>query len=328
MARLKDRYGRTLSYLRISVTDRCSLRCIYCQPQGMCVPKVPMEEILTFEEIREVAEAGAALGIRDIRVTGGEPLSRRGCPELVGMLRDIPGIRSVSMTTNGLALKKALPALLEAGLSSVNVSLDTLDRRTYERITGKAALEDVLAGIREALSLELPVKINAVLLKDLSLDNALALCELARTQPLFVRFIELMPIGAGRDFAGMSCKELTARLQAHYPGMKPCGDRIGAGPASYFEIPGFAGKIGMIPAACGSFCPGCTRLRLTSMGALRPCLSSDREVDVKKILRSGGNERERLHLLQDAYQRTAMEKPQHSTFDTKPQQECMAEIGG
>ena len=325
---LIDPYGRTLSYLRISVTDRCSLRCLYCQPQGMRVSKAPMEEILTFAEIREAAEAGAELGIRDIRVTGGEPLARKGCPDLVRLLADIPGIRSVSMTTNGLALKEALPALLEAGLTGVNVSLDTLDRKTYERITGKDALKDVLAGIQEALRLGLPVKINAVLLKDLSLENAFALIDLARTQPLCVRFIEMMPIGAGKDLAGLSCRALTKELMTHYPGMVPCREKLGAGPASYYEIPGFAGKIGMIPAACGSFCSCCTRLRLTSIGALRPCLSSEKEVDVKEILRSGKDRETRMRLLQAAYKRAAEEKPQQSTFGSMPQPECMAEIGG
>ena len=172
------------------------------------------------------------------------------------------------------------------------------------------------------------MKINAVLLKDLSLENAFALIDLARTQPLCVRFIEMMPIGAGKDLAGLSCRALTKELMTHYPGMVPCREKLGAGPASYYEIPGFAGKIGMIPAACGSFCSCCTRLRLTSMGALRPCLSSEKEVDVKEILRSGKDRETRMRLLQAAYKRAAEEKPQQSTFGSMPQPECMAEIGG
>ena len=302
---MRDHEGRTIDYLRISVTDRCSLRCIYCMPeQG--VHKCAHRDILSFEEIAEIAEATARLGVHKIRLTGGEPLVRRGIADLVRMLVRIPDIEEVDMTTNGVLLAPLAEELKEAGLTRLNISLDTLDPEQFEFITRVGKIESTLAGIDAALEAGFnPVKINAVTVSSLNQDY-LAFAKLSIDRPLHVRFIEYMPVGTstGADGTGWGKQDVVpseellgiinerAREEG-LPELVPAGkdDKpIGWGPARYFEFPGAKGTVGFISPLSRHFCSECNRLRLTADGKLRPCLFSDREIDVRTALREGGEE--------------------------------------
>lgn len=280
---MKDQYGREIDYMRISITDKCNLRCRYCMPEGVEI--VPMSHLLTFEEMVQVCTAAAELGIRKIKVTGGEPLVRRGAPALIGMLRDIPGIDSVTLTTNGVLLKKYLPDFLANGLKSVNVSLDTMDRTLYRQITGQDAFPQVMESIEAAVDAGLQVKINTVLLKGVNEDGWEQMISYARSHPVDVRFIEIMPIGAGKTYSGVSNEELLRRIREKYPALKEDISIHGNGPACYYSIPGFAGGVGFISAMHGKFCNHCNRIRMNAQGEIKPCLCYGTSVDLRRALR-------------------------------------------
>lgn len=335
-----DHNGRIIDYLRISVTDRCNLRCKYCMPDG--IKCLPMPEILTYEEICTVVETAAELGIRHIKLTGGEPLVRRGLISLIKKLKEIQGIEAVTMTTNGILLEKGLPELTEAGLDAVNISLDTMDREKYEEITGTDGLDTVLSAIKAAGSLckaDLPgparsaeaaagpallVKINAVSL-DLGEDNLRALIDIARNMPVDVRFIEMMPIGFGKNFRSTNHTELLEKLKAMYPGMQKDDRHHGYGPAVYYTIPGFQGSVGLISAIHGKFCDTCNRVRLTSQGCLKTCLCYSDGADLRAILRAGLPETEMRAALLESMREAIFRKPDAHCFD-KPAQ--ITEIAG
>ena len=249
-----DRYGRTIDYLRISVTDRCNLRCRYCMPEG--IESVPMRQILTFEEIRSVVQAAAANGIRHIKLTGGEPLVRKGLPDLVRILKAVDGIEKVTLTTNGVLLGLYLPELIGAGLDAVNISLDTTDRQKYKELTGSDELNTVMSAIHIANELDIRVKVNAVSL-DLGEANIRNLIEIARQDPIDVRFIEMMPIGFGKNFETVNHRDLFKKLETMYSGIMIDEREHGFGPAVYYKIPGYLGSIGLISAIHGKFCSTC-----------------------------------------------------------------------
>ena len=342
-----DHNGRKIDYLRISVTDRCNLRCRYCMPDGIC--SVPMSQILTYEEIRTVAEAAAELGVRHIKLTGGEPLVRRGITHLIRELKEISAIESVTLTTNGTLLKKELPGLLEAGLDAVNISLDTMDREQYRDITGSDELENVLEAVRLAANVTgeageknacrqspFRVKINAVSLA-LGEENLRALISLAKDMPVDVRFIEMMPIGYGKQFpvrhpgnpcgnrklmeeggdtyAVISHYDLLRQLQLMYPGMREDYRQHGYGPAVYYTIPGFQGSIGLISAIHGKFCDSCNRVRLTSQGFFKTCLCYNEGKDLRSILRAQLPEKEMRQLLREQMQDAIYHKPDAHCFE-------------
>ncbi|MDO5417816.1 MAG: GTP 3',8-cyclase MoaA [Lachnospiraceae bacterium] len=289
---MKDSYGRTIDYMRISITDRCNLRCKYCMPYG--VDCVEPRNILTFEEIWAIAICGAGLGIRHVKVTGGEPLVRKDCCQLIQMLKSIPGIEKVTLTTNGVLLERYLEPLLKAGVDGINISLDTRNRNMYEEITGSDCLEAVLRGIRLASESGIPVKVNAV-----SIDfeegpgcSWKSVAELAREYPVDVRFIEMMPIGYGRNFKTINHQVLLEEMEKEYPGLCRDDRPHGFGPAVYYQIPGFQGSIGLISAIHGKFCENCNRVRLTSQGYLKTCLCFEDGVNLREVLREGQAESE------------------------------------
>ncbi len=324
---LTDGYGRRINYLRLSITDRCNLRCKYCMPGGLEGRKVSMAEILSYEELLRVAEAAAALGITRFKVTGGEPLCRRGCAALIGRLKQLPGVEQVTLTTNGVLLQEALPELCRAGLDAVNISLDTLDPQKYAEITGQDALPKVLAGLEAALAAGLPVKINAVLTEG-NADAWQDLVALAETRKLDVRFIELMPIGYGRQQRGVSNGALLASLAARYPGMERDLQWHGNGPAVYYRMPGFVGSVGFISAVHEKFCGSCNRLRLTSQGQLKPCLCYGEAVDLRATLRRPDSS---MALLQEKIREAVRQKPRAHCFEdlaAVTEGKEMAEIGG
>lgn len=325
---MNDRYGRKIDYMRISVTDRCNLRCRYCMPDG--IPLVSMKEILTYEEIELVCRIAARSGISKLKITGGEPLVRFGCAELVGRLKKIPGIRQVTMTTNGVLLQKYLPRLLENGLDAVNISLDTLKPEQYQSITGKQDLSHVLEAVEQAVAAGILVKVNCVLLKAINDGEWQELAELTKQMPIDVRFIEMMPIGYGKDYEPVYNEILLEKLKRKYPDLKKDERIHGNGPAVYYKIEGAQGSIGFISAMHGKFCGSCNRLRLTSQGKLKPCLCFGEDIDLMQILRS--KEKTLLERqLEDAFYRAVSLKPRNHQFESSDgvtEKKQMVQIGG
>lgn len=294
-----DGYGRGIDYLRISVTDRCNLRCVYCMPpEG--VDWMPHEDMLSYEEMIRLCELFAQAGIRKVRLTGGEPLARKDLHELVRGIRSIDGIEGVSLTTNGILLAEQLPALLRAGLTAVNLSLDTLDAAQYAAITRRDALSDALAGLQAALDApNLNVKLNCVPMGDND-AQLVPLAALARDHDLAVRYIELMPIGLGGKLPRRTEAEVRAILEEAFGPLSPCSVSFGAGPGHYFSAPGFQGKIGFISAMTHQFCDRCNRVRLTATGFLKTCLQYETGADLRALLRSGANNEVLLSTIRDA----------------------------
>lgn len=324
-----DQFGRTIDYMRVSITDRCNLRCRYCMPDGISL--VSMKEILTYEEIVETCAAAVRLDIRNFKITGGEPLSRLGCADLIASLKKVPGVKQVTMTTNGVLLKKYLPELLTAGLDAVNISLDTLVPAKYEMITGKDRLSEVLDSIDAALNAGLRTKINAVLQQGVNDDEWFRLASLAEHKALDVRFIEMMPIGYGKKVTGISNDILRTRFSASFPEIEIDRSVHGNGPAEYIRIPGWAGSIGFISAIHGKFCGSCNRVRLTSRGLLKPCLCYGATVDLLPVLRSGAAAAERKEALTAALRGAVFQKPWQHCFENPEmvtETARMAGIGG
>jgi len=320
---MMDLYGREIEYMRISVTDRCNLRCRYCMPNG--VDCVPMSEILTFEEITEVCSVAAELGIKKIRLTGGEPLVRRGCEELIKMIKHIDGIEHVSITTNGILLNEKLDKLIDAGLDGANISLDTLDSEKYKNITGFYGLEEVISAIENSYNKGLKVKINTVILEE-NIDEYKNIIMFAKDKNIAVRFIEMMPIGEGIKFASVDGNYILEMLSKSYPNIKRSGINLGAGPAVYYDIQGFTGKIGIINAVHNKFCDSCNRVRLTSKGFLKTCLCYDAGTDLKVILRYGNK-----NDLKKEIEKAIQNKPKEHCFDKAAcitEKNNMSAIGG
>lgn len=321
-----DRYGRVINYLRISVTDRCNLRCCYCMPEG--VQDVGMKNILTFEEIWEIVRTGVSLGITHIRITGGEPLMRKGCVDLIRGIREIPGVETITMTTNGVLLENYGKQLKEAGVDGVNISLDTLDPEEFYKITGKRELQEVLAGIRAAKTAGLPVKLNAVNRKEL---DPIPLVRYAQEENLPIRFIEMMPVGYGKKYVGRSNEELRETLEA-VCGKAECMtnreelSRMGSGPAVYYQFSDLKVPVGFISAIHGKFCDTCNRVRLTAEGYLKLCLCYDEGEDLRRVLREGEKENLRTILEQTIFRKPAAHCFEHPAEMTETHE--MVKIGG
>lgn len=320
-----DSCSRNIRYLRLSVTDLCNLRCRYCMPDG--VEKLEREAVLTYEEFLRLAALFAQCGIDTVRVTGGEPLVRKGVEQLVAGLKATPGIRKVTMTTNGVLLAQQLPALLNAGLDSVNISLDTLRPEVFRRITARDEFAAVQAGLRAALESPLPVKLNCVPQAGINEGELETIAALARDNDLQVRFIEMMPIGYGAAMPCISGPELQARFARRWPGLHPVeGIAFGDGPAVYYTAPGWKGSIGFITAVHGKFCVSCNRVRLTSLGFLRPCLASEAGCDLRALLRGGADDAQLLAAIRE----TIWAKPREHHFESRsvPATRGMYRIGG
>ena len=324
-----DRCGRNIDYLRISVTDRCNLRCIYCMPkEGIRLTE--RENILQEPEIIRVCRVMAELGIKKIKITGGEPLVRPRMPGLIHQIKAIPGIEKVTLTTNGILLKKQMKELAEAGLDSLNISLDTLDRDGFQKITRRDFLDDTLAGIKEAMKYpNVQLKINCVPL-GIEEQNLCEIAEFACKYPVHVRFIEMMPIGYGSSFTGMSQEKIVSLLEERFGRLVPYeGEPLGNGPCKYYIVKGFQGKIGFISAISHKFCSECNRIRLTSQGYLKTCLQYTAGRDLREVLRNGGTDEELKEIIKEALS----EKPDGHHFREKAKEDdteslCMAQIGG
>ncbi len=326
MSGISDSFQRPVNYLRISVTDRCNLRCTYCVPTAG-VTWVPHQDILSYEEIAAVVRAAAEVGISKVRVSGGEPLVRLDLPKLIAMLAQVQGIDDISLTTNGVLLKKYAQELKEAGLHRVNISLDSLRRGTFKKITRRDKLSHVLEGIEEARRVGLePVKINVVVMKGVN-HQEMPDFALRSLDGWHVRFIELMPFTNGGKLQPefMPVQEMMENLR-ELGGLEPCGAPAGNGPARYYRLPGGKGTVGFITPVSEHFCFKCNRLRLSADGKLLPCLLSDKEIDVRPSLRAGAGESKIRDLVMEA----VASKPEGHHMDAGEisQKRLMTQVGG
>jgi cyclic pyranopterin phosphate synthase len=301
---LVDSFGRIHDDLRVSVTDRCNLRCAYCMPQDPVW--YPRAALLTFEEIERVARIAASLGVRRLRITGGEPLVRRDLPDLVARVARVPGIDDLSMTTNGVLLGAFAKSLAGAGLLRINVSLDTLDRERFKLMTRRDELDEVLRGIDAAADAGLaPIKINAVLVAGMNADEAVDLVRFGRERGIEVRFIEFMPLENDRSWSldrvitGASIRKTIA---SEWPMTRERGGDPHA-PASRFLFDDGRGAVGFIDSVTAPFCSACSRIRLTSDGKFRVCLYDDREADLRELLRGGAGDEAIGEAMRDALSR-------------------------
>ncbi|MFQ5587120.1 MAG: GTP 3',8-cyclase MoaA [Thermodesulfobacteriota bacterium] len=330
MAKLIDTYNRTIDYLRISVTDRCNLRCTYCMPsEGIRL--APPKEILRYEEILRIARVAVSNGISKIRVTGGEPLVRRGIVEFIGEAASLEGLTDLSLTTNGVLLKEYAAPLREAGLKRINVSLDSLRHDRFRGITRGNKLDAVLTGVEEAERVGLsPVKINMVVIKGFNDDEILDFADLTRTKPYHIRFIEYMPFDTEAGWQReqcMSIEEIMENITATQEIVPLEAPEQRTGPARRYRFKDGVGELGFISPVSDHFCGSCNRLRLTADGKLRVCLFSDSEIDVREALRRGCSDEEIRELLFTAVKN----KPESHQINENIFKKCsrtMSLIGG
>jgi cyclic pyranopterin phosphate synthase len=333
---MQDRFGHCISYLRVSITDRCNERCTYCMPQEL-QEWLPREEILTYEETLRLIRIAAELGVSKIRITGGEPLTRRGVVDFIRQLPNVPGVCDIGLSTNGTLLARAVEpnatmaaTLRAAGVRSVNISLDTLDQYVYAQITGRDLHAQVLDGIDAAIAASFDqIKLNAVLMRGRNEDQLVPLIEFAAARNLILRFIEMMPVSTSevldeRNF--MSIFEAKRTIESYFGTLIPEPGFRTNGPATYYQIPGRSQRVGFIGAMTNlHFCESCNKLRLTCDGKLRPCLGSYLEFDIMKPLRAGASDDELKQFVLDVVDR----KPEQHDFrnNYKPNRRMVA-IGG
>ncbi|TES90127.1 MAG: GTP 3',8-cyclase MoaA [Candidatus Cloacimonadota bacterium] len=319
---LIDRYGRRIDYLRVSVTDRCNLKCIYCKTEDFELLR--REDILTLEETARIVKLASEMGIRNIRITGGEPLIRRNLAHLVQMINDLKNIEDISLTTNGILLNEFAESLFNTGVKRVNISLDTLKRDRFKKITKSDRLGDVLHGIETVLRIGFsPVKINVVVIKGINEDEILDFARLTKEKPISVRFIEHMPLSEPHSYFPLdSIRKELMKLGELFP----ASNVKGCGPAVYMRYKKAKGTIGIIMPMSEEFCDNCNRLRLSADGRLFPCLMGERFIDLKGRLRSGGNDKEIKQLIKDAVL-TKFLSPVDSKGN-KMIKKSMASIGG
>ena len=321
---MQDGIGRKIEYLRVSVTDRCNLRCQYCMPREG-IEQFAHADCLTLEEIYRIASVMAGMGLKKVRFTGGEPMVRKNLVKLVGDVAKLSQIETVAMTTNGVLFADQVKEFAEAGLHAVNISLDTLEAERFTQITGRDELEKVLHAVNYSLEQGLKVKINCVPVRELNgmadgqpAGSYLKVAELARTYPVDVRFIELMPIGCGREFSRITGEETLAALEARYGHATEIQRRDGevqdtdvrSGPARYVKFAGFQGRIGFIDPLSHQFCAECNRLRLTVDGRLKLCLYYAEGVDLRGMLRGGASDEE----LREEIEKALVNKPREHQF--------------
>ncbi len=321
---MTDRFGRTIDYIRVSVTDRCNLRCKYCMPKGVMAMR--HGDILRYEEILRLLGIAAKLGITKFKITGGEPLVRLGCVDFIARLKGLPGVEQVTLTTNGLLLEESLDALEAASIDGINISADTLDARKYSALTGCDAPMKLERIIAECVRRGIKTKVNAVLLEE-TFGGVAELAALARDLPVDVRYIELMPVGEAAKMKGVSMAGALSRLREIWPDLRPVEERRGNGPAVYYATNGLSGRVGFIGAMSHSFCGRCNRVRLTSAGVLKPCLCYEEGEDLKTPLRGGCTDEKLM-----ARMRSCIEaKPQAHCFESAEsitERKTMNEIGG
>ncbi len=327
MTNLVDTYHRNINYMRISITDRCNMRCIYCNSH--LAPHLTHDDILRYKEIQKIVKAAARLGVKNLRITGGEPLVRPDVAALIELLYLIEGINDISLTTNGVFLKKYLDELVEAGLNRVNISLDSFNPDKFKYITGGGNLEDVLGGIEAAIEAGLdPVKINMVPINGINDDEIVDFAKKSITSGWNVRYIEYMPFAdSAEDKKKMiGVDEIKNRIVTALGPLEPCGVASGNGPAKYYKFDNAKGTVGFIGAMTHNFCSECNRFRLTADGRLMPCLMRDDEIDIKGPLRAGASIEELEQIIIKAVSLKGEKHPESDELELNKRQ--MWQIGG
>jgi cyclic pyranopterin phosphate synthase len=322
---MRDSFSRKINYLRISITDRCNLRCGYCLPEKFS--HYSRNEILSYEEFLRICAIAARLGAENFRVTGGEPLVRKDCLQFIQNLKNlktIPGAKTVTLTTNGVLLSDFIPALADAKIDGINISLDSVCKQNYKKITGIDSFENVWQSLLQAMEYNIPVKINSVLIKNVNEHEILPIAGIAEKFPVHVRFIELMPTINNKNFTRVSSTEVMKILKLKYEDLQPDKGIYGAGPARYYGSEKLKGKIGLISPLDQNFCGGCNRLRVSSTGFLRLCLHHNNGIDLRRLLRNGASDDE----IEQEILLSIKEKPARHFLENKTNLRDMWKIGG
>ena len=326
---MTDSFGRNIDYIRISITDRCNLRCVYCMPEEG-VESISHDKIMTYDEILRICRVLAQKGLKKVKITGGEPLVRRGVANLINQIKAIDGIESVTITTNGVLLKEQYHSLVQAGVDCITVSLDTTDREKYAQLTRRDEIDRVLEGIAMAQKENLVrLKINSVPVYGLDEKEIISLVKFAKDYDTDVRFIEVMPIGSGSNFDTVTEDDIKKVIEKHYGRLTPYSEKRGNGPSVHYSLDGFKGKIGFISAVSHKFCDQCNRVRLTADGHLKTCLQFEAGIDLMPCLRGDKSDEELLQTLMHGI----ANKPKSHKFDNKDyfdekEYRNMSQIGG
>lgn len=320
---MKDQFHRTIDYARISITDRCNLYCTYCRPDHE--EKLSHEEILRYEEILRLCRILTTLGIDKFKVTGGEPLVRKGCVDFIRELKKMDGVSKVTLTTNAILLTRELTKLAQAGIDGINISLDFMDREKYKKITGYDGYEQVMTAMEQALQLGLNIKINAVLTEQTTMEDIQKFIGYIRDHKISIRLIEQMPLGKKKVMTSLSRDEIRNNLKKQGIKFHKVDQRIGNGPAVYETLDGYQGMIGWIEALHGKFCNTCNRIRLTSTGGIKPCLYYEEAGNLRDMLR---NEETSDEEIRQVLEEIIYKKPQAHHFEDKPSESKMYTIGG
>lgn len=321
-----DKWGRNIDYLRVSVTDKCNLRCRYCIPEGGLKTAL-REEYMTLDETLRAVKLFSLLGISKVRITGGEPLAREGIVDFIKNVKLLNGIREVYMTTNGTLLGDNIDSIAESGIDGINISLDSLNPDKYSYITRGGDLSKVLTAVHKSIDKGIKVKINIVGMKNFNGDEILNFAALTDKYPLDIRFIELMPIGESKEFEAIGSDELKALISESREIMKLEDENISGGPAEYFKLKGGIGRIGFISPMSHSFCSSCNRIRLTSRGFVKQCLHWKYGLNLRDLIRSGSDDKDILEALQSSI----YSKPLEHSFEKASEDrdtKYMSEIGG
>lgn len=324
---MTDAFRREINYMRVSITDRCNLRCKYCMPED--IKLVPPDDILQADEIVRMCRIASECGVKHIKITGGEPFVRKNCMDIIRGIKALPEIEAVTLTTNGVLLGGYLAELESAGVTSINISLDTLNEKAYQKMTGSEDFAKVCYAMLRAFQMGFNVKINCVPIRGFNDDQLVPIAKIAVRNKADVRFIEAMPIGHGRDFEGIPGSEVLAALKREFPDLREIPENLGLrgfGPAKYYTADGFKGAVGFIDAVSHGFCGGCNRVRLTSEGFLKPCLYFGNSTDFRALLRGGASDGE----LAAALKKEIAKKPERHLFGTNGADETreMSKIGG
>jgi cyclic pyranopterin phosphate synthase len=325
---LLDLYGRNIDYLRISITDKCNFRCKYCMPEDK-VDTLMSNEILTFDEIIKICKSASNLGIEKIKITGGEPLLRDDITDLIKFIKELPLVKNVTLTTNGAFLYDKIHELKNSGIDSINISLDTLIKEKFNHITRRNKFDEVIKGVKEAIKIGIKIKINCVPIKNFNFDEITDIALISKDKNIDVRFIEMMPIGLGGYFTGMSNREMLDILEKEYGKFSRLESANGNGPASYYKNEQFKGHIGVISAVSNEFCENCNRIRITADGLLKPCLCYGTGINLKSLIRNGISDEE----LTNAIKVGILSKPEKHEFNEEKKSsnieiKKMSQIGG
>ena len=323
-----DKLNRKIEYMRISVTDRCNLRCVYCMPEEG-IDNVSHEEILSYDEIIRICKCIANLGIKKIKITGGEPLVRKDIINLIKEIKKIHGIDEVTITTNGVLLYEMADELYKAGIDAVNISLDTLDKDKYLKITRRDKYKNVTKAIDKLINLGVRVKINCLAIKEYNFNEIVKIAEYSKNNNVDVRFIELMPIGYGKTYTGVSNEIILGLLEEEYGSFNQIEEKRGNGPAVYYKNDNFKGCIGLISAISNEFCETCNRVRLTATGFLKLCLHYNKGIDLKELIRNDITDKELENIIYHAIRNKPLgHNFYHESNIENIENKSMVQIGG